>query len=492
MTEYSCIKRTSNNVEYSAIKVYLRILLFIMKLTLFNSLTRKRETFISMDTNLVKMYVCGPTVYDHPHIGNARSVVVYDILYRVLIKIYGQKQVRYVRNITDIDDKIITRAAQDGITISDLTQKTTEYFHKDMDYLGCLSPTFEPKATDHVEEMIDIIERLLARRIAYQVNGHVYFNVKKADNYTELSGRSFDDMFDGVRVENSQNKKNPGDFVLWKPSLEDDDESVKFNSPFGVGRPGWHIECSAMSRKYLGETFDIHGGGVDLIFPHHTNEIAQSRGAFPGSEFAKTWVHNGFLTVNREKMSKSLKNFVTVQNLIDQGVKGETARLFLLSNHYRRPIDYNEKSMADANGFISYWYRAIENIQEDKLHVKDDLPSSFIGALLEDLNTHNAIKIINDFAKQVHTLTDNAKRIESANNMLTCARFLGLMKDSAQEWFQSVDNLEQVNALITKRTAAKLARNWELADSIRTKLSNMGITIEDKSDGSITWKKVHY
>jgi len=462
-----------------------------MKLILFNSLTRKREIFVPIDTNLVKMYVCGPTVYDHPHIGNARSVVVYDMLYRILIKIYGQKQVRYVRNITDIDDKIITKAAQDGVTISDLTQKTTEYFHKDMNYLGCLRPTFEPKATDHVEEMIDIISRLLSKRIAYQVNDHVYFNIKKADNYTELSGRSFDDMFCGVRVENSQDKKNPGDFVLWKPSLVDDDESVKFNSPFGVGRPGWHIECSAMSHKYLGETFDIHGGGVDLIFPHHTNEMAQSRSAFPNSEFAKTWVHNGFLTVNHEKMSKSLKNFVTVQDLIHQGMKGEAARLFLLSNHYRKPIDYNEKAMADANGLISYWYRAIENIQENKLRVKDDLPNAFIEALLEDLNTHNAIKITNDFAKQVYTLTDDAQKIESASNMLTCARFLGLMNSSAQEWFQSADNLEQIDVLIAKRTVAKQAKNWELADSIRSKLSDMGIAIEDKSDGSTIWKKNH-
>ena len=244
-----------------------------MKLTLYNSLTRKREKFTPIDTNLVKMYVCGPTVYDHPHIGNARSVVIYDILYRILMKIYGEKQVLYVRNITDIDDKIIVKAAQDKMPISELTQRTTEYFHTDMDYLACIRPNIEPKATDHVQEMIDIISKLLANSMAYQVNNHVYFDVKKSVDYTKLSGRSFDDMFQDVRVDNSADKKNPGDFVLWKSSLDSDDESAKFNSPFGVGRPGWHIECSAISHKYLGENFDIHGGGADLIFPHHTNEL---------------------------------------------------------------------------------------------------------------------------------------------------------------------------------------------------------------------------
>jgi len=460
-----------------------------MKLTLYNSLTRKREIFTPIDSNLVKMYVCGPTVYDHPHIGNARSVVIYDILYRVLIKIYEKKKVLYVRNITDIDDKIIVKAAQDKISISDLTQKTTEYFHADMDYLACLRPNIEPKATDHVQEMIDIISKLLVNGMAYQVNNHVYFDVKKSVGYTKLSGRSFDDMFQDVRVDNSVDKKNPGDFVLWKPSLDSDDESAKFNSPFGVGRPGWHIECSAMSHKYLGETFDIHGGGADLIFPHHTNEIAQSCAAFPGSEFAKTWVHNGFLTVNHEKMSKSLKNFVTVQNLIHRGVKSEAARLFLLSNHYRKPIDYNEKALLDSNRTISYWYRAIDNI-EDKLEIHKELPKPFIQSLLDDLNTHNAIKITNDFAKEVHTSTNISQKIKAASNMLTCARFLGLMANSAKEWFQGGDETSQIDKLIAQRAEAKLVKNWDLADNIRTQLLNMGIAIEDKADGSTAWKKM--
>ncbi|MDP4709480.1 MAG: cysteine--tRNA ligase [Rickettsiaceae bacterium] len=460
-----------------------------MKLLLYNSLARKKEIFLPIDTNLVKMYVCGPTVYDRPHIGNARSVVIYDTLYRILIKIYGKKQVLYVRNITDIDDKIIVRAAQDKIAISELTQKTTEYFHSDMDYLACLRPNIEPKATDHVQEMIDIISKLLANDVAYKADEHIYFDVTKYSNYNKLSGRSFEEMFQGVRVDNSDSKRNPNDFVLWKPALESDDQSAKFISPFGIGRPGWHIECSAMSHKYLGETFDIHGGGADLIFPHHTNEIAQSCAAFPGSEFAKTWVHNGFLTVNHEKMSKSLNNFVTVQDLITQGVKGEVVRLFLLSNHYRKPIDYNEKAILDANRMISYWYRAIEDMEVDQLEINQELPENFVQALLQDLNTHNAIKITNDYAKQVYTLANNKQKVEAANNMLTCARFLGLMPGSARDWFQTIDNKSQVDQLIVDRAAAKQAKNWSLADSIRDQLSEMGVVIEDKSDGSTSWKK---
>ncbi|MDA9163348.1 cysteine--tRNA ligase [Rickettsiaceae bacterium] len=452
-----------------------------MKLSLFNSLTRKREVFTPIDTNLVKMYVCGPTVYDHPHIGNARSVVVYDILYRILTKIYGAESVLYVRNITDIDDKIITRAREENITISELTERTTKYFHDDMAYLGCLSPNVEPKATDHLQEMIDIIVSLIDKEIAYEVNNHVYFDVSKAENYTELSGRSLDEMFKGVRVENSLDKKNSCDFVLWKPAHEGDDESAKFDSPFGVGRPGWHIECSAMSHKYLGKNFDIHGGGADLIFPHHTNEIAQSCAAFPGSKFATTWVHNGFLTVNHEKMSKSLGNFTTVQDLISSGINGEIARLFLLSNHYRKPIDYNEKAISDAGKMISYWYCALENIKAEIV----DLPEVFVNALMDDLNTSKAMKIINDFAKLVHSSADQM----AANHLLSCARFLGLMQSSTKEWFQSVDNVGQIEKLIAKRADAKSAKDWSMADQIREKLSNMGIVIEDVSDGSTKWKK---
>ncbi len=458
-----------------------------MKLILFNSLTKKKQIFTPLNIDLIKMYVCGPTVYDHPHIGNTRSVIVYDILYRILIKIYGKNQIKYVRNITDIDDKIIARAKKENISISELTKKTIECFHKDMKFLGCLRPTFEPKATDHVKEVINIIQKLLQFGIAYQINGHVYFDITKSKNYGALSGHSLDEILKNVRIENRKDKKNAGDFVLWKPSNPEDNESVKFKSPFGVGRPGWHIECSAMSHKFLGETFDIHGGGVDLIFPHHTNEIAQSCSAFPGSKFAKIWVHNGFLTVNHKKMSKSLGNFITIQDLRKEGIDAEVIRLFLISNHYRKPIDYNNKAISDAKGMISYWYRAIDTISMDSLH--NNLPKPFVKVLFEDINTRNAIKIINDYAKQAHSLTNHKKKKDVVANLLACANFLGVMNYSAKEWFQYEIDSELIESLISQRFEAKRAKNWSKADNIRDKLISMNIDIEDKSDGSTIWRK---
>ena len=457
-----------------------------MNLILFNSLTRKKEDFVPIDKNFVRMYVCGPTVYDYPHIGNARSAVVYDILYRILIELYGLKNVRYVRNITDIDDKIINKASQDKITVSQLTQQTEQYFHSNMADLHCLKPTFQPRATEHVQDMIDIISKLLDQKVAYQVNNHVYFDVTKYKDYTNLSGRSFSKMLQGVRISSNEDKRNPWDFVLWKPTKSQDELSASFRSPFGLGRPGWHIECSAMSHKYLGETFDIHGGGADLIFPHHTNEVAQSCCAFPGSGFAKTWVHNGFLTVNHEKMSKSLGNFITVQDLLNKGVRGEIIRLFLLSNHYRKPLDYNEKAILDANKMMSYWYRAVEGVQEGELYNLEKLPDVFLGALLEDLNTRNAIKVINDFAKQANTATSCSQKIKASSNLLNCARFLGLMNFT----FEKTPVLsEHIEKLIEKRIVAKREKNWQLADNIREQLLNMGVSIEDKSEGVTTWRK---
>jgi len=450
-----------------------------MKLSLFNTLTRKRENFQPLDINLVKMYACGPTVYDHPHIGNARSVVVYDLLYRTLMHIYGKANVLYVRNITDVDDKIIDRAAELNIPISKLTTETTLNFHNDMEYLGCLKPTKEPKATEHIADMIDIIQKLLAAEVAYEAANHIYFDVSKAHNYTELSGRSLDELYEGVRIDNDNNKKHPADFVLWKTAKEEDDISAKFPSPFGMGRPGWHIECSAMSYKFLGSNFDIHGGGIDLIFPHHTNEIAQSCCAFPGSSYAKYWIHNGFLTVDHEKMSKSLGNFVTVKDLRDKKIKGDAARLLLLMTHYRKPLDYNEKAINDAEKMLNYWYRAIENVET----VNTDIPREFLNCLLDDLNTHLAIKLINDFAKQAH-----ANDISAAQKVVACAKFLGLMRLDFNEWFKgNVDDV-LINQLIAERLEAKKEKNWPLADQIRTQLTKIGVTIEDRPDGSTIWK----
>lgn len=461
-----------------------------MKLSLFNTLTKKKEIFTPIDDQCVKMYVCGPTVYDHPHIGNARSVVTYDMLYRVLISRYGKDKVIYVRNITDIDDKIIQRAKKDKVSIKELTVKTTEYFHSDMDYLNCLRPNFEPRATEHLEDMCYIINVLLDKDIAYRSEGHIYFDISKVPEYTELSGQSIDKLFESVRIETSFGKKNPGDFVLWKPASSDDSKDSIYPSPFGLGRPGWHIECSAMSYRFLGKTFDIHGGGVDLIFPHHTNEIAQSCSAFDDSEYAKYWVHNGFLTVNREKMSKSLGNFTTVKDLIDQGIAGDTARLFLLSNHYRKPLDYNSKAIADAEHMLDYWYRAIELFDDFEITENINLPPNFYNALLDDINTPEAVKVTNEFAKIVYNTKEMEVKLDNLKKLVVCARFLGLLNKSVKEWFGVDLDSVVIEELINQRKAAKIKKDWLKADAIRQDLVDHGVTIEDHSDGTTTWKKL--
>ncbi|UZW38803.1 cysteine--tRNA ligase [Rickettsia conorii] len=452
---------------------------------LYNTLSRTKEVFNPQDQANVKMYVCGPTVYDNPHIGNSRSGVVYDLLYRIVIKIFGEKAVKYVRNITDVDDKIIDRAALLGVTIDELTDKVTKEFHKNMAYLGCMLPSIEPKATKHIDVMIAIIERLIAKDHAYIADNHVYFDVLSAPNYTELSNRNLEEMFEGVHVENSKTKKNPQDFVLWKPAKQNESANMNFESPWGLGRPGWHIECSAMSYKYLGENFDIHGGGADLIFPHHTNEIAQSRCAFPSSTYAKYWVHNGFLTVNGEKMSKSLGNFITVRDLMNKQIQGEVVRLFLLSSHYRRPLDYNDKAIEDAKKTLDYWYRAIENINVQKI----DLPHDFMQSLLDDINTPLAVKIINDYAKAVFISKTEEERQLNASAIITCANFIGVMNKTPHEWFNSgVDKL-YINELVNKRLEAKKQKNWLLADQIRNQLLEEKIILEDQPDGTTIWRK---
>jgi cysteinyl-tRNA synthetase len=458
-----------------------------MKLFLYNTLTRHKEIFTPLDSNLVTMYVCGPTVYDSPHIGNARSAIVYDILYRILSKIYGQNQIKYVRNITDVDDKIIDKAQQLNLTISDLTTTTTAEFHYYMQYLGCLPPNIEPKATEHISDMQMIIQKLLDSNHAYLANNHVYFDISTANNYTELSNRTLNEMIDGVRIENDQSKKQPHDFVLWKPAANNEAISANFDSPWGRGRPGWHIECSAMSYKYLGENFDIHGGGADLIFPHHTNEIAQSICAFPNSHFAKYWVHNGFLTCNGEKMSKSLNNFIIVKDFIDRKISGDIVRLLLLTSQYRRPLDYNAKSLFDATKTLDYWYRALENLDISKINTKI-IPEEFLLALLDDLNTPLAIKIINDYAKLIFATNQLSDKYLYAGYLLACSNFLGLMKLSAKDWFHHEIDTMPITQLIEQRKQAKLQKNWLVADQIRQELAKDGIILEDKADGSTIWK----
>jgi len=449
------------------------------------------------------MYVCGPTVYDRPHIGNARSVVVYDTLYRVLMHEYGAENVTYVCNITDVDDKINARATELGVTIQELTSKVYEEYREDMAYLNCLIPTYEPRATEHIKDIIDINEKLIANGHAYVSEGHVYFDVTSARDYGCLSGRNLDEMVAGSRVEVSENKKHPGDFVLWKPASPRDDKSSVFESPWGPGRPGWHIECSAMSHHFLGADFDIHGGGADLIFPHHTNEIAQSCCAFPGSSFARFWVHNGFLTVNGEKMSKSLRNFKTVHDLAQDGVKGEVIRYLLLSTHYRKPLDFNDKAVYDAKESLDYLYRVVGSVpdilQEQNSGMTAMVSSfrmeqsadaepikTFLSHLQDDLNTPAALHYMHDLAKQINKTEDKA---ELTRRLIECGNLIGLLL--VPDWFKSDNTLDaqHIEALIAKRIDAKKSRQFDIADGIRAELLALGVEIEDKQDGTSIWRQ---
>jgi cysteinyl-tRNA synthetase len=458
-----------------------------MKLSLYNTLTRKTEVFQPLNEKSIRMYVCGPTVYDRPHIGNARSCVVYDLLYRVLRYIYDADNVTYVRNITDIDDKIINRAAEKNIPLKQLTTETTSYFHSDMDYLGVLRPDIEPRATEHLAQMIEMIERLVEKGIAYQSDGHVFFDVRKVQQYNLLSGRSIDQLMHGSRIELSTIKNNPEDFVLWKPAKDGEPESANFNSPFGLGRPGWHIECSAMSYQYLGPDFDIHGGGADLIFPHHTNEIAQSCAANGGSKYAKYWVHNGFLSVNGQKMSKSLGNFVTVQDLQNKGLKGDTLRLFLLSNHYRKPLDYNALAIENVEKMLAYWRRAIEHSGITTLQ-DENLPEDFCLALMDDLNMSIAFRCLNDYSSTIFSSNISSEILTSAKKLFVCLRFLNVAtKEQVVEL--SENEVRQIESIVAARTLAKNEKNWQLADECRARLEAMGVTVEDRDDGTSLWKK---
>lgn len=461
-----------------------------------NTLTKKKEEFIPIDEKNVRMYVCGPTVYDRAHIGNARAVVVFDVLFRVLQQQYGVEHVTYARNITDVDDKINLRAKESALSISEITEKTIQQFTDDMGALGCFPPNIEPRATEHIDEMQTMIAQLIENGHAYEAEGHVLFNVASDSNYGHLSRRSRDEMIAGARVEIAPYKKNPADFVLWKPSNAEKGEPG-WESPWGFGRPGWHIECSAMSTEYLGDTFDIHGGGADLQFPHHENEIAQSNCANKGGKFAKYWVHNGFLTVEGEKMSKSLGNFITVHDLLEQGVKGEVIRLALLSTHYRKPLDWSEKGLQDATKMLDFIYSAFieENANDvhdySENHAKEVLFSSFINFLHDDLNTPAAIMQLRQLA--IMALGTSGKiRAEAIKELTKAGALLGLLQHSSEEWLKKekvADNQkEKIESLITARLEAKQAKNWAEADRIRDELTAMGITLKDNKDGTTSWE----
>ena len=443
-------------------------------LKLTNSLTRKKELFKPINPKIITMYACGPTVYDNPHVGNARTLVVFDILFRVLKKIY--KKVDYVRNITDVDDKIIEVSKNKKKPINEITEDVTKIFHENCKSLNCLTPTKEPKATEHINEMIEMTVSLITKKFAYLSDGHVYFSVSSFKDYGKLSNKNLDDLKAGSRVEISKLKKNPMDFVLWKPSV---DEDPGWESPWGRGRPGWHLECSVMSEKYLGKQFDIHGGGLDLIFPHHENEIAQSCSNNSSKRFSNYWVHNGFVTINKEKMSKSLGNIVSITDAIDK-YSGQVVRLALLSAHYSQPLDWNDKLLENQKSTIDKWYQLYDETNEE-------ISLDIMDTLLDDLNTPGFIAKIHELYTRANKGDEESKRLFNS-----ACKLIGLFDLTKNEWeeFKKANkdiSEDFIKNKIKERLAAKQKRNFKLADQIRDELMSKGVIIEDQK-GETTWK----
>jgi cysteinyl-tRNA synthetase len=443
------------------------------ELAFHNTSTRRREIFVPADPTHVRMYVCGPTVYDLPHLGNLRSTIVFDVVARLLRQLFPR--VTYVRNITDVDDKINARAAEAGETIASVTARTTADYHADMEAIGNLPPDIEPRATAHVPEMVAVIERLIASDHAYAADGHVLFAVASFARYGALSGRSPDDLLAGARVEVAPYKRDPGDFVLWKPSPPD---LPGWDSPWGRGRPGWHIECSAMAWRYLGETFDIHGGGTDLIFPHHENECAQSLCAFPGSGFARVWLHNGMLQVNGAKMSKSLGNFFTLRDVLARA-PAEAVRLLVLRTHYRALLDFSDAGLAEAKQELDRFYRALERTPAGPAA---DIPPPVLAALCDDLNTPAAIAAMRALADAAM-----AGDAAAAAGLRAAGGLLGLLQGDPAMWFQGGAD-DAVEAAIAERLAARRARDFGRADAIRRDLAEQGVLLEDSAAGT-TWRR---
>jgi cysteinyl-tRNA synthetase len=457
-----------------------------MELKLYDTLTREKRVFTPLDPANVRMYVCGPTVYDFAHIGNARPVIVFDVLFRLLRHIYGSAHVTYVRNITDVDDKINARAAEEypalplNGAIRKVTEKTDRQFHEDVAALGCLPPSVEPRATEHIAEMRTLIERLVKSGNAYVEGDHVLFSVPSMPDYGALSKRPLDEMIAGARVEVAPYKRAPMDFVLWKPSKPGE---PSWPSPCGIaapGRPGWHIECSAMSWKHLGETFDIHGGGIDLVFPHHENEIAQSRCVFHTPVMANYWVHNGFLQVEGEKMAKSLGNFVTIRDLLKDW-PGETVRLAMLQTHYRQPLNWTTNGLREAQRTLDLWYELTGDAAPGLLC------ADVLDAVADDLNSPKAIA-------SLHELRGEAAKSSkaAAGSLKASAQLLGLLQEAASEWagFRpasiSIDE-NKVTELIAARNAARKVKDFGESDRIRDELAKMGVVVKDTKDGT-TWE----
>lgn len=478
---------------------------------IFNTLSGRKEEFIPLHPPRVHMYACGVTVYDHCHIGHARSAIVFDVI-RNYLKYKGY-EMNFVRNFTDVDDKIINRARQEGVAWDEVAAKYTEEFHKDMDALGVGRADREPKATEYISEMIEIVKDLVEKGFAYQADGSVYFSVDKFPEYGRLSGRNLDEMMAGARVGIDEKKRNPLDFALWKNSKEGE---PFWESPWGRGRPGWHIECSAMSIKHLGESFDIHGGGADLLFPHHENEIAQSE-AYTGKPFARYWVHNGFITIDKEKMSKSLGNFFTIKEVL-QRFDPEVVRFFLLSTHYRSPIEFSDEQLREAEVSIDRYYTTILRIQDfiereagtkgapnDGGSLADCVSSfrkRFGEAMDDDFNTALALGHMFELIREVNRFLDGNPSSGKEKELLLEARkmlseaggILNIFQRSSRQWYVSLMHLknvglseEDIQAKLTARHEARIAKNWEMADAIRKELEAKGVILEDKKDRT-DWK----
>jgi len=445
---------------------------------LTNNLSNKKEKFVPLDNGKIGMYVCGPTVYDNPHIGNARPLVIFDILFKVLKSKYGNNSVNYVRNITDVDDKIIKSAKEKNIPISELTNNIIKDFNNDCNYLNLDEPSQQPKATDHIDLMIEMVSSLIAKDFAYEKNNHVYFEVNKFKDYGKLSNKKLEDLIAGSRVEVSLNKKNAEDFVLWKPSSIDE---PSWDSPWGKGRPGWHLECSAMSKKYLGSTFDIHGGGIDLLFPHHENEIAQSRCVNNTKSFANYWIHNAFITLSNEKMAKSTGNILKIKDFKEK-IDGQVLKLALMSAHYKQPLDWNEKLLVDCQNTIEKWYEVYLSIDK-KIKLNEDI----LSPLYDDLNTPGYIANLHQLYEKALKGNDNDKSLF----VLAC-NFIGILNKTKKEWLsikmkKLLISEEDVLKKIELRNKARGSKDYKEADKIRKELLDKGILIEDK-DGKTIWK----
>jgi cysteinyl-tRNA synthetase len=456
-------------------------------LSLHNTLGGRLEPFVPVNPQRVTMYVCGPTVYNFVHIGNGRPVVVFDVLFRVLRSLYGPEHVIYARNITDVDDKINQAAAANGEDIGVLTARYTAAFHEDVARLGALPPTLEPRATEHIGQMIALIEHLIGRGHAYVAADHALYDVRSYPEYGRLSGRSLDDMRAGARVEVADYKRDPADFVLWKPARPGE---PSWPSPWGPGRPGWHLECSAMIEAHLGETIDIHGGGHDLVFPHHENEIAQGCGAH-GVEYARYWVHNGHVTVDGEKMSKSLGNFRLLRDLLDV-YPGEVLRLALLARHYRAPLNFSERGLEQARNSLNSLYRVLRDHADTPSAPLDVRDTTAFAALLDDLNTPAAIAELHRLGDALAGAASAAEAAQRKAELLAAGDLLGLLQQDPVDWFQAgatdAASTEWIEERIAERQAARKARDFARSDAIRDELATAGIQLEDTASGT-RWQR---